>query len=139
MARVLIVEDDRPFADVLAFAFRLDGHEVFVATTAGEGVRLGWAHSPDVIIADWMLRSDLHGGEVCRRIHAVCPLVKAIIITGRSDIVSQAARYCECVTAVVEKPFHTEEIIQAVNQALSREKELMPWTSHRLVPAIAMG
>jgi DNA-binding response OmpR family regulator len=139
MARVLIVEDDRPFADVLAYAFQLEGHEVLVAVTADEGIRLGLMHYPDVIIADWMLRSDLHGGEVCQRIHAACPLVKAIIITGCSDIVSQAARYCQCVTAVVEKPFHTEEIIQAVNGALSATTDPEPWTYRRLVPATAPG
>ena len=68
MARVLIVEDDRPFADALAFAFRLEGYEVLEAATADEGIRIGLAHYPDIIIADWMLRSDLHGGEVCRQI-----------------------------------------------------------------------
>lgn len=139
MARVLIVEDDRPFADALAFAFRLEGYEVLEATTADEGVRLGLAFHPDIIIADWMLRSDVHGGEVCRQIYAACPLVKAIIITGCSEIVPQAAGCCPCVTAVVEKPFHTEEIIQAVNRALSGIKDPKPWIYRRLVPAPAPG
>ena len=50
MARVLIVEDDRPFADALAFAFRLEGYEVLDAATADEGVRLGLAHYPDLLL-----------------------------------------------------------------------------------------
>ena len=139
MSRILIVEDNRPFADALAYAFQLEGHEVAVAATADEGIRFGLAHRPDVIIADWMLRSDLHGGDVCRRIHAACPLMKAIIITGCSDIVSQAARCSPCVAAVIEKPFHTEEIIGAVRLALSDASEANPWIYQRLVPASALG
>jgi DNA-binding response OmpR family regulator len=119
MARILIVEDDRPFADALAFAFRLEGHEVLVAATADEGVRIGLARPPHVIVADWMLRHHRHGGDVCQWIHAACPNARTIIITGCPDAVSRAARWCESAAAVLEKPFHVEEILQAVNQALS--------------------
>jgi DNA-binding response OmpR family regulator len=139
MARVLIIEDDRPFADALAYAFRPEGHEVLVAATADEGIQLGLAHRPDVIIADWMLRSDLHGGDVCQRIYDACPLVKAIIITGCSEVVSQAAQCSPCVAAIVEKPFHTEEIIGAVRLALSDASEAKPWIYQRLLPASAAG
>jgi DNA-binding NtrC family response regulator len=128
MGRVLIVEDDRPFADVLAFAFRLDGHEVSVAVTADEGIRLGLACRPDVIVADWLLRGDLHGGEVCQRILAACPDARTIIITGCSEVVSLVARGCDGVAAVIEKPFHTEEILRAVNQALSGTTVPAAWT-----------
>lgn len=139
MSRILIVEDDRPFAEVLAFALRLEGHDVLVAVTADEGVRLGLASRPDLIVADWMLRSELHGGEVCQRIHAACPWVKTIIITGYADVVAQAERWCPRVQAVLEKPFHTEEIIQTVNRALSGTTLPTPETYSPLTPAFATG
>jgi DNA-binding response OmpR family regulator len=128
MSRILIVEDDWPFADALALAFRLEGHDVSVAVTADEGVRLGLAYGPDVIVADWMLRSELHGGEVCRRVHAAYPRVKTIIITGCSDVVARADRWRPRAEAVVEKPFHTEEIIRVVNRALSGTATPVPET-----------
>ena len=119
MARILIVEDDRPFAEALTAMLRLEGHEVLAADNADEGIRLGLVQHPDVVVADWMLKDDLHGGEVCRRIHVACPRAKAIIITGYPTVAAQASRWCACIEAVVEKPFRKEKIIEAINQALS--------------------
>jgi len=119
VARILIVEDDRSFADVLAFTLRLEGHEVSAAVSADEGIQFGLAHRPDVVIADWMLGNDLHGGEVCRRIQTACPLVKSIIMTGYLDIVSKLGRWSDYGEMVLEKPFHKEEILEAVKRALS--------------------
>ncbi len=119
MAQILIVEDDSPFADALAFMLRLEGHDVLVAVSADEGIRLGLAHRPDVVIADWMLKSNLHGGEVCRRIHAVCPSVKTLIMTGYLDVVPEVGRWSEYGETVIRKPFHKEDILDAVNRALS--------------------
>ena len=124
MARILIVEDDRPFADALASTLRLEGHEVLAADNADEGIRLGVAQRPDVVIADWMLKNDLHGGEVCRRIRADRPHTKTIIITGYPDAVSaQIGRWRASIEAVVEKPFHKEQIIEAIDRALSSAME----------------
>ncbi len=139
MIRVLIVDDDRFFADVLALAFRLEGYETLVAATADEGIRLGVAHSPDIVVADWMLRSELNGGEVCRRICAARPYTQVIIITGCSEIVSQAARCCQAVVAVIEKPFHTEEIIQAMRRASAGAAIPGTWAEVSTMPAPAPG
>ena len=121
MARILIVEDDRPFADALAFALRPAGHEVSVAVSAKEGIELGLADHPDVVIADWMLGGNLHGGEVCRRIRTACPAAKTIIMTGYLDGESEVERWSEYAETLLEKPFHQEAILEAVNRVLSCE------------------
>jgi two-component system response regulator RegX3 len=139
MTRILIVEDDQSFADALACAFRFEGYEALVAVTAEEGVRAGVACRPDVIVADWMLCSDLHGGEVCRQIHAAHPSVKSIVITGCADAVSSAGRWQDSVATVLEKPFHTEEIFQAVDRVLSAVAIPTPSAPHCPSPAPAPG
>jgi DNA-binding NtrC family response regulator len=126
MARLLIVEDDRPFAEVLAAALALEGHDVRIAGTANDGIELGLAYGPDVVITDWMLRNDLHGGDVCRAICETHPETKGIVITGYLDAVSDAARSCDSIVAVVEKPFHTEQIAKAIRQALQPEEPAIP-------------
>ena len=119
MARILIVEDDRPFADALAFALRPAGHDVLVAASAEEGIEIGLTGRPDVVIADWMLGGNLHGGEVCRRIRAACPSAKVIIMTGYLDGVSEVERWSEYGEMLLEKPFHQEAMLKAVNRVLS--------------------
>ena len=119
MTHILIVEDDQPFAEALASALRLEGHEVLVAGSADEGVELGLTHRPDVVIADWVLGDDLHGGEVCGLIQAACPSVKTILMTGYLDDVSEIRRWSQYAETLLEKPFHKEAIVAAVDRALS--------------------
>ena len=139
MAQILIVESSPFFADVLACTLALEKHDTTMANTAVEGVRLGVAGHPDLVIAAWSLRSDLHGGEVCRRIRAVWPGTKVIIITGRCEFVSQAEKYCGGAAAILAKPFHREEILRAVRRALCSDTALPP--PHSLVadsPCVAI-
>ena len=125
MGRIVIVDDEKIFADILAWILRKAGHEVFTATTPMEGIEQGILHQPDIIIADWILKNHIHGGEVARHIHAAWPHARTIIITGHIEMVSQARSWCDCIDEVIEKPFHRERILAAVNQLLS-ERELVP-------------
>jgi DNA-binding response OmpR family regulator len=124
MAQILIVEDDESFAYALAAMLRLEGYDVLVAFTAYQGVELGLAHCPDVVIADWMLKHHLHGGDVCGWIRAACPHVKTIFMTGYLDKVPQVDRWSAHMETIIEKPFHKERLLEAVNRALSRTTEL---------------
>jgi len=126
MARILIVENSPFFADVLACTLGLEEYDVTVANTAVEGVRLGLASRPDVVIAAWSLRSDIHGGEVCRRIRAAWPGTKVVIITGHDELVSQAEEYCGGAAAVLAKPFHKNDILGAVRRALCSDAAFSP-------------
>jgi two-component system response regulator RegX3 len=119
MARILIVEDNQSFVDALVFTLQLEGHEVWSAISADEGIQSGLIHRPDVVIADWMLGSEMHGREVCRRIQSACPLVKSILMTGYVDLMSEVDGWPDSGEAVLEKPFHKEKIVDAINRALS--------------------
>jgi DNA-binding response OmpR family regulator len=118
VARILIVENNPFFADVLADTLGLEEYDVTVANNAGEGVRLGLAAHPDVVIAAWSLRSGISGGEVCQRIRAVWPGTKVVIVAGCPEFVLQAKTYCGGAAAVLAKPFHREELLRAVRRAL---------------------
>ncbi len=108
----------------------LEGHDILVANTAGEGVWLGLAKRPDVVVSDWFLRGEMHGGEVCRRILATWPDMKIIMMTGHHELLSQAAEYCEGVEAVLAKPFHKEEILDVIRRVLSDDTAFFPAHSH---------
>ena len=118
MARILIVDNNPFFANVLACTLGLEEYDVMVANRAAEGVRLGVAGHPDLVVAAWSLRSDMHGGEVCRRIRAAWTDTKVVIITGHPELVSQAEEYCGDAAAVLAKPFHREDMLGAVRRVL---------------------
>ncbi len=109
------------FADVLACTLGVEKHDITVADTAAEAVRVGRADHPDLVIAAWWLPGEMHGGEVCRRIRAASPGTKAVIITAREELVSQVNDYCRCVAAVLVKPFHRDDILGVVRKVLRRD------------------
>jgi DNA-binding response OmpR family regulator len=123
MVRILIVEDERPLADLLAWAFEQEGYEAVIATNAADGIELGLADPPDLILTDWMLKHSMHGGDVSRAIRDVCPWTKTIIMTGHPEIVSQAWAWRDCIDYVIEKPFHLNSLLAAVRHTL-RQSEL---------------
>jgi DNA-binding response OmpR family regulator len=118
MGQILIVEDDRSFADALAYALGAEGYDVLVAAGEEEAIALAMVCRPDVIVADWSLGHGAHGGDVCRQIRKARPQIKAIIISGHQDVATQARRYCRCVEAVLTKPFHMKQLLDAVRRAL---------------------
>jgi DNA-binding NtrC family response regulator len=119
MARILIVESDRFFAQALAGTLGLAGHEVSVAEGAVEGLHRGSLEPPDVVIAAWRLGSVMHGGEVCRQIHAVWPSAKPMVTPPHQEHVLEAAQFCRCIEPVLVKPFHKNDITEAVRRALA--------------------
>jgi two-component system, OmpR family, response regulator RegX3 len=124
MVQILVVEDDRFFADVLAYTLGLDGYEVSVARNARDGVRRGLANPPDVIVAAWRLKGDMRGGDVCRQIRAVRPDVKTIVVTGHPESFAEIEQYGDGVEAVITKPFHKWEILDAVRRVSGEELAL---------------
>jgi DNA-binding response OmpR family regulator len=52
VARILIVDDDASVVDAFARTLRLDGHEVWSARSAADGLSLAQVHQPHAIILD---------------------------------------------------------------------------------------
>lgn len=83
MARVLIVEDVRDTADSLQVMLELEGHEVAVVYSGGEGVQLAPVFRPEAVICDIGL-PDLDGWAVARALRQdpVTADVLLIALTG---------------------------------------------------------
>ena len=84
MKNILIVDDDRTVLDVLTRA--LEGYRVWAARDPDEGLMIaGGLASLDLLITDFMMPS-MMGDELIGRLRAVRPQLKALILTGHSDL-----------------------------------------------------
>ena len=127
MARILIVEDEGGLATNLARALAQVGHLVTIATNSAQGLQVGIATNPDVLVADWMLRSRLHGGEVAQRIRSACPHTRVIIISGYFDGLDIAqSEFGDSIDHVLAKPFRLNVLTNAVDRVLGSEFEHSP-------------
>jgi DNA-binding NtrC family response regulator len=117
VARVLVVEDEERYREVVCRYLALQGHEVHDTANASEAIVLGLRHRPDVLVADWMLRHSLHGLHVAEALRTADPGLHTVVVTGfpAGDVTLDADRVGIC--EILEKPFDVEALGQAVRRA----------------------
>jgi DNA-binding response OmpR family regulator len=116
--KVLIVDDDRVLADVLAFTMRRAGFEVIKAFD-GEAALLRWAEEqPDLIVLDVNLPK-LDGFAVCRRIReqADIPIVLLTVRQEEDDIVHGLELGAD---DYITKPFSPRQLVARAHAVLRR-------------------
>ena len=68
-ARVLVIEDELPLAEMLQYNLEAEGFRVSHAETGEDAEMLVAEEEPDLIILDWML-PQVSGIELCRRLRS---------------------------------------------------------------------
>jgi len=119
MATVVIVEDEDSLRETLSRYLTHEGYDVIAAASGYEALEAGIEAMPDVLVADWMLKSHVHGLHVSEVFRALHPRLNTILITGFSsrDLLEQSDR--QGVLHLLEKPFDLQELQSAVRQAVS--------------------
>ena len=60
MARkVVVVDDEKPIADILEFNLKKEGYEVFCAYDGNDAVDLIYEEEPDIVLLDIMLQAEM--------------------------------------------------------------------------------
>ena len=78
--RVLAIDDEVEFTNLIQNYFSARGYEVLVANDGNTGLDLAKKEKPDVYLIDLKMPG-LHGDEVLREIIKVQPKAKCIMIT----------------------------------------------------------
>src|SRR5213594_4042359 len=79
--KLLLIEDDRNVADMLATAFRDEGHTTTVKHSGEAGLSQLGLERPDAVVLDVLLPK-MNGIEVLRHIRASDPTLPVIIVSG---------------------------------------------------------
>jgi two-component system nitrogen regulation response regulator NtrX len=126
MANVLIVDDERSYRKYISQRLTADGHTVETAATRAEGIAVGLALGPDVLIVDWMLDNGESGLLVADALRQRNPAIQAICITGFSAERVMAERGDSPIYRCIEKPFDLDDLADAVADALSEARRDQP-------------
>ncbi len=72
--KILVVDDEKPIADILEFNLKKEGYEVHCAYDGNEALQMVEDLNPDMILLDIMLPNK-DGVEVCREVrkNMICP------------------------------------------------------------------
>ena len=117
MARVLVLEDEDRYREVVARYLVLQGHEVWDTGQGAEAVVLGLAHRAQVLVADWLLRHSAHGLLVAEALRVADASLHTVVVTGfpASDLTVDRERVG--IVALLEKPFDVADLAAAVARA----------------------
>ena len=118
MAKVLIVDDEKGYRRYISARLTRDGHTVETAATAADGINVGVAFGPDLLIVDWMLENGDSGFRVANALHQRNPELKTIFITGFSAERVLQESGGPPIFRCIEKPFDTDDLAAAVAEAL---------------------
>jgi two-component system, NarL family, nitrate/nitrite response regulator NarL len=121
---VLIVDDQRTFAEALATALRLERDlSVQVAASGAEAVRMSDNGPPDVVLLDVQMPG-LSGIEVIRLLRESHPRVPVIMLSGHEDDLLRARAIEAGAIGYLSKLTPLAELPEAVRRA-SRGERLM--------------
>ena len=114
--RLLVIDDEPLVRDVIAEALRLEGHDVVVAGSGEEGLRVIAQNPPDAVFLD-IVMPGMDGIQVLRAIRASHPRLAVIILSGwMSEGQLEEARRLG-VTEVISKPVPLQNLTRALRQA----------------------
>ena len=119
--RILIIEDEAPIRDMVAFALRRADMLPIGVGDAGEA-QLAIADAvPDLILLDWMLPG-ISGMDLARRLRKedLTRDLPIIMLTARGEETDRVAGLDAGVDDYVVKPFSTRELVARIKAVLRR-------------------
>ena len=117
MAQLLIVDDGDSIRKVLRQLFEYEGHEVRVAASGAEALRLARVHPPDVTFLDVKLPG-MDGLEVLDRLRTVSPRSQVVMISGHGTIATALEATRKGAYDFLEKPLDTDRLLVTLRNAL---------------------
>lgn len=116
--KVLVVDDDRVLADVVAFTLRRDGFDVIQAYDGAAGLQRWIDDQPDLIILDVNMPK-MDGFQVCKQIRAEAetPIILLTVREEEDDIVRGLEIGAD---DYIVKPFSPRQLVARVKAILRR-------------------
>jgi DNA-binding response OmpR family regulator len=118
--RVLVVDDEKPLAQMVATYLTRGGYEVATVHTGPDAVEAARDRSPDVVVLDLGLPG-MDGIEVCRRIRGFSECY-VLMLTARGDEEDKLAGLAAGADDYITKPFSVRELVARVAAVLRRPR-----------------
>jgi len=118
---VLVVEDEKDLAELLAYNLRREGYEVAVVHTGRQALDAVASNPPDLLLLDLML-PELSGTEVASRVRSnpASASLPIIMLTAKTGEVDQIVGLTVGADDYVPKPFSMKVLMARIDAVLRR-------------------
>ncbi|ECH3705017.1 response regulator transcription factor [Listeria monocytogenes] len=120
--KILVVDDEKPIADIVKFNLNKEGFDVYCAYDGDEALELVEEVQPDLILLDIMLPGR-DGIEVCREVRKKYDM-PIIMVTAKDSEIDKVIGLELGADDYVTKPFSNRELIARVKANLRRHSQV---------------
>ncbi|ECL0006565.1 response regulator transcription factor [Listeria monocytogenes] len=120
--KILVVDDEKPIADIVKFNLNKEGFDVYCAYDGDEALELVEEVQPDLILLDIMLPGR-DGIEVCREVRKKYDM-PIIMVTAKDSEIDKVIGLELGADDYITKPFSNRELIARVKANLRRHSQV---------------
>ncbi len=117
--KILIIEDEKPIAELLKYAVEKERFDAAMAHTGEEAFEKIESYRPDLILLDLML-PDMDGLTICREVTANNKEIPIIIVSAKNDQIDKLIGLEYGADDYITKPFDIREVILRIKSVLRR-------------------
>jgi DNA-binding response OmpR family regulator len=132
-AKILVIDDERDFIELIQYHLQSAGFEVLAAETGKQGLDLVRRQLPDLVLLDMGL-PDVDGLSLCEilRRNSATARIPIVLVTAMSGEIPRAHALGSGADHFLPKPFTRETLCDCVQKALRvRDSELASQVSDR--------
>lgn len=120
--RLLIVEDEKPFADIICKGLKEEGYAVDVAYNGEDGLFMAQQEPSDLIILDIMLPI-VDGMTILKTIRRKGVKTPVLLLTAKDSLTDKVSGLDSGADDYLTKPFLFEELLARIRALLRRSSE----------------
>jgi two-component system response regulator VicR len=122
-AKILVVEDEKPIADIIRFNLEREGFNVLLAYNGQDALNVAMRQVPDLIVLDVMLPK-LDGFQVCRELRKTLN-TPILMLTAKEEERDKIKGLEVGADDYITKPFSPRELVARVKAHLRRMNMLV--------------
>ena len=121
MKKIVIIEDERDLAELLAFNLEKEGFQTIIAPDGKTGLERVISELPDLVLLDLML-PEMNGTDVCKQLRKLpkTAAVPIIMLTAKGEEVDRVVGFEVGADDYLVKPFSTRELLLRIKAILRR-------------------
>ncbi len=116
MKTILVVDDQVDLREILSFKFRKSGFHVIEKNSAISALEIMDKEKIDCLVTDYVM-PEMDGLDLVEKMRDLGIKIPVFMITAYEECPRQRALNCQ-ISAIVFKPFDTEELIMLVRNSL---------------------
>jgi len=119
--KIVIIEDERDLAELLAFNLEKEGFQTSISLDGRAGLERVTSELPDLVILDLML-PEMNGTEVCKLLRKQSSTVgiPIIMLTAKGEEIDRVVGFEVGADDYLVKPFSTRELLLRIRAILRR-------------------